>query len=357
MRNARLAKARDGLRIGVIGLGFMGSTHLQALAKLPVARVVAVMSRNEKRLSGDLSDAGGNLNIAGGRMDFSGYRKYRSIEQILDDGDIDAVDICVPTHLHEEITVGALERGKHVLVEKPMALDGPAADRMAEQAEKLGRVLMVAHVLRFFPEYTRLSELIRSGRLGEIRSAIFRRRTAVPTWGDWEFDRGKSGGGVYDLLIHDVDMALHLFGVPEAISATGHEDLRGGLDNIIAQFHYENVDSVTITGGWHHRGEYPFSMEYTIVGDGGVVEYSSAGRPARVYWKSGENEPLPIPEVDPFADEIGYFIECCNSAKAPELCPPRESALAVWAAQAMAQARERKGDKIQCEFLTTWKSA
>ncbi|MEJ7605638.1 MAG: Gfo/Idh/MocA family oxidoreductase [Bryobacteraceae bacterium] len=111
--------------------------------------------------------------------------------------------------------------------------------------------------------------LVRSGRLGNVRSAIFRRRTAFPPGVNEEFDRAKSGGGVYDLLVHDVDMALHLFGLPREISATGFENLQGGVDNITAQFHYDHVDSVTISGGWHHRGKYPFSMEYTVVADNG----------------------------------------------------------------------------------------
>jgi predicted dehydrogenase len=334
------------MRIGVIGLGFMGSTHVQALAKVPEARVVAVMSRNEKRLSGDLSDIGGNLGIPGARMDFSSYRKYRNPEDMLSDDGIDAVDICVPTYLHDEIAIAALEKGKHVLVEKPMALDVAAAERMLEAAGKYKRVLMVAQVLRFFPEYTGLAGLVRSGRLGTVRSAIFRRRTAVPTWGEWEFDRRKSGGGVYDLLIHDVDIALHLFGMPEAISATGYEDLRGGVDAISAEFYYRDVDSVTITGGWHHRGAYPFSMEYTVIGDNGVVEFSSAGRPATVYWKDETSEVLSPESVDPFVEELRYFVDCCNSGRTPDRCPPRESALAVHAAKTMVDARDHKGDKV-----------
>lgn len=345
------------MRIGVLGLGFMGSTHLQALARTPGAEVVAVMSRNESRLSGDLSDIAGNLGIPGLKMDFAGYRKYRDADALLEDSGIDAVDICLPTHLHERISVQALERGKHVLVEKPMALDGESADRMVDAAGKSGRVLMVAQVLRFMPPYQGLADLVRSGKLGHVRSALFRRRTAVPTWGDWEFDRSKSGGGVYDLLIHDVDMALHLFGEPEAISATGFENLRGGVDAITAEFHFENVDSVTITGGWHHVGEYPFSMEYTVLADNGVVEFSSAGRPATVYWKDGKHEILPAPEVDGYAAEIAYFIECCETGRQPDLCSPADSALAVKAAHAMVGARERKGEKVQCEFRRNWKSA
>jgi predicted dehydrogenase len=169
---------------------------------------------------------------------------------------------------------------------------------------------------------------------------LFRRRTAVPAWGPWEFDKSKSGGGVFDLLIHDVDQALRLFGMPEAISATGHEDMPHGIDTIAAEFHYPQIGSVTITGGWHHRGEYPFSMEFTVVADGGVVEYSSAGRPATVYWADGRKELLPASEKDPYQAEIEYFLDCCRSAARPELCLPEESAQAVRMTRLMVEARD-----------------
>ncbi len=338
------------MRIGVIGLGFMGSTHLQALAKISRAEVVAVLSRNEKRLSGDLSDVQGNLDLPSLKMDFSGYRKYRDVSDMLGEPDIQAVDICVPTYLHEQIALDALRAGKHVLLEKPMALDGGSAHRIIAQAKQSRRMLMVAQVLRFMSPYQALWDLVRSGRLGIVRSAIFRRRTAVPTWGEWELDRAKSGGGVYDLLIHDVDIALHLFGLPGEISATGFENLRGGVDNITAQFHYRDVDSVTITGGWHHTGSCPFSMEYTVVADNGVVEFSSTGRPATVHWKDGDSEALPTPGSDPYAEEIAYFLGCCETGAQPLLCPPSESALAVEVAQIMVNAREGRGDKVRCEF-------
>jgi hypothetical protein len=94
-------------------------------------------------------------------------------------------------------------------------------------------------------------------------------------------------------------------------------------------------------------------MEYTVVGDNGVVEFSSDARPARVYWKNGESELLPATGIDPFAEELGYFVECCRLGKSPERCPPRESALAVWAAQLMVHARDKKGEKVKCEFRTS----
>jgi predicted dehydrogenase len=334
------------MNIGVLGLGFMGSTHLQALSRIPDARVAAVMSRSERRLSGDLSDIQGNLGTQGEKMDFSDFRKYTDVEKALADPDIEAVDICLPTNLHAPVALRALQAGKHVLLEKPMALDGESADRIAAEARASGKVLMIAHVLRFMAPYTRLAELVKSGRLGRVRSAIFRRRTSVPTWGPWELDRSQSGGGVYDLLIHDVDMALHLFGLPAAVSATGFENLAGGVDMITADFEYKDVDSVTITGGWHHRGEYPFSMEYTVAADNGVVEFSSAGRPATVYWKDGTSEALPASDADPYAAEIAYFVDCCRTGSAPQRCPPEESADAVKAALLMVAARDHKGEKV-----------
>jgi len=205
-------------------------------------------------------------------------------------------------------------------------------------------------VLRFFPAYRELSRLVKTGQLGQIRSALFRRRTAVPAWGPWELDKMKSGGGIFDLLIHDVDQSLHLFGVPEAISSAGYEDMAKGIDTISSEFHYPEVGQVTITGGWYHRGEYPFSMEFTVVGDHGVVEYSSAGRPVTVYWSDGRKERLNPEEKDGYQAELEYFLDCCRLGRQPDECPPADSAMAVKLTKLMVNARERKGEKVKCPF-------
>ncbi len=338
------------MKIGMLGLGFMGSTHLQAWGRIPHAEILAVMDSNETRLSGDLSSIQGNLGGPGKKMDFSAVKKYRSVDDILADPDIEAVDICLPTFLHASAAVRALRAGKHVLVEKPMALNGEDADRMVAEASRAGRTLMGAQVLRFFPEYRELSRLVKSGRLGPIRSAFFRRRTAVPSWGPWELDKEKSGGAIFDLLIHDVDMSQHLFGVPEAVSSTGYEEMATGIDTIVSEFHYPAVGQVTLTGGWFHRGEYPFSMEFTVVGDRGVAEYSSAGRPMTVYWADGKREPAGLPAKDGYEAELEYFLACCLSGSPAEQCPPAESSLAVKLTNLMVEAREKKGEKVRCLF-------
>ncbi len=324
----------------------MGRTHLQALRNIPQAEVVVVASDDPVALSGDLTGAAGNLGTSGERFDFSGMRRYSDWAEAVRDPEIEAVDLCLPTHLHAPAALAALEAGKHVLVEKPMALDGGQADRMIEAARRAGRVLMTAHVLRFFPPYLPLADLARSGRLGALRMAVFRRRCAAPTWGAWLSDPAKSGGGVFDLLIHDVDFCLHLFGAPQAVSAAGYEDLGRGIDLIAAECHY-NDGTVVLTGGWHHPAAYPFSMEYTVSFDGGTVDYSSEGRPPKLYTASGEAQELPLATQDGYQAEIEYFLECAAQGRQPERCPPEESAAGVKLMRLLAEARKRPGERIE----------
>jgi predicted dehydrogenase len=335
------------MRIAVLGLGFMGSTHLKAWRRVPGVELAAVMDQDEQRLSGDLSSIQGNIGGPGERLDFSGVKKYRSIAEVAADGEIEAVDVCLPTHLHAPAALAALAAGKHVLVEKPMALEGAACDQMIAEARRRGRVLMAAQVVRFIPSYRSLAELVRGGKLGAVRSALFRRRCAAPTWGPWEFDPAQSGGGVFDLLIHDVDLCLHLFGRPRAVSAAGHEDLPRGIDTILAQLEYPGIGFVGVSGGWHHVGGYPFSMEYTVVGDGGTVEYSSAGAPATWYRADGTTESLAQDGGDWYQAEIEYFLKCCRENAWPALCPPEESAAAVRLTRLMVESRRRGGERLE----------
>jgi len=339
------------MRIAVLGLGFMGSTHLKALRKVPHATLAAVVSSDEKKLSGDLSAIQGNLGGPGEKMDFSAVKKYRTVAEALADPAIDAVDICLPTDQHAPVALAALRAGKHVLVEKPMALDGATADLMLAEAAASGRVLMTGQVLRFIPGYRNAASTLKSGRLGAVHSAFFRRRCAAPAWSQWLGDAAKSGGGVFDLLIHDVDYCLNLFGPPAAVSASGYEAATHGIDWILAQFHYPVIASVAITGGWHHPKSYPFSMEFTVVSENGTLEFSSLGRPLTLYGADGATEALePAGESDWFQEELAYFIDCAANGRKPELCPPEESAMAVKVTRLMLESRSRNGEKIACRL-------
>jgi predicted dehydrogenase len=345
------------MKVAVLGLGFMGATHLKALKALPDVTVAAVCSDDPRPLSGDLSFIQGNIGGPGERFDFSNVKTYPNVEPIIADPEIEAVDICLPSHMHAAVAIEALRAGKHVLVEKPMALDGPAADGMIEAAERAGKILMAAHVLRFMPPYVGLRGVMAGGALGLVRSALFRRRCSAPFWSTWLADPGKSGGGVFDLLIHDIDMAIHLFGLPDSVEASGYENLGKGIDIMHAELFYSHGGSVLITGGWHHPKSYPFSMEYTVVCDGGTVDFSSEGRPPALYRDNGEMEKLNLPDVDGYAAELKYFVECCREGVRPTVCPAAESAAAVKLARLILEARNKNGERLSCDISSLSKSA
>ena len=153
---------------------------------------------------------------------------------------------------------------------------------------------------------------------------------------------------MFDLLIHDVDVANHLFGKPRAVSATGYENLGAGIDLLTAQLHYDHIPSVTISGGWHHPKSYPFSMEYTVSAEGGTIDYSTDNRPPTLYKADGETAALALDDVDGYAAEIQYFVDCVNAGKQPELCMPRDSAHSVHIALCMNESRAQGGKLIEC---------
>jgi predicted dehydrogenase len=338
------------MKIAVLGLGFMGSTHVHAWRQIAGAELAAVASSDARRLSGDFTGVQGNLGGQGEKLDFSTVAKYASAEEAVLDPAVEAVDICLPTHLHERIALLALAEGKHVLLEKPMALDGAAADRMMAAADRHGRILMVAQVVRFIPPYRAAAGILRSGRLGAVRAAIFRRRCAAPAWSAWLTDPALSGGGVFDLLIHDIDFCLHVFGKPVAVTASGFENLPHGVDWILAQLWYSSIGAVAISGGWHHPAAYPFSMEFTILADHGTLEFNSAGAPLAEYGADGRQHTLDVPGTDGYRAELEYFHDCATHGEPPLECLPEESAAAVRLALLMLESRHNNGEKIACNL-------
>ncbi len=322
------------VNLAIAGLGFMGATHARAALAVDNLRLAAVVSSDEKKLAGDLRDTGGNLGVPGELLDFSGVRKFRRIEDALADPGIDAIDICLPTDLHAPTAIAALRAGKHVLVEKPLALTEAAANEVLQEAKKSGRILMTGQVLRFLPAYAEAARLVRSGVLGPIRMSWFRRHCAKPAWGGWLTDPARSGGGIFDLLIHDVDYAIWLFGEPASITAAGSGGLLG------ATFIYPDSGPVVIEGGWHAQGPYPFSMSFTIAGEHGTLEFSSQGCPLTLSRAgAAAGEIVPVEETDGFQQELRYFADCVANNRQPEKCPPGESAVAVKVALRMLEAR------------------
>lgn len=329
------------MNLGIIGLGFMGATHLKAFSQLPGVRVAAISTNDPRARAGDLSHIGGNLGRETGSYDFSNLRAYENWRDLIADRDLDAVDVCLPTDLHAAVALAALAAGKHVLVEKPMALSAADCDHMIDAAEAAKRVLMVAQVLRFWPEYLYLKDFVASQRCGAVLAATFTRRCGLPDWSRWLPDEQRSGGALLDLLVHDIDQILLLFGAPARVAA---KDL-GPVDTLSATFLYPNGPEVRLQGGWFPPG-IPFAMGFRVRAERAELELTPAG--LRENGVSGASEIMHPEGGDAYQAEARYFVECCRSNTPPARCLPVDSARAVKLALLLKQSRDEGGNQIPC---------
>jgi predicted dehydrogenase len=322
------------MKIGIIGFGFMGGVHLAAIERLDGIAVTAIASRTRP-----LPDAPprGNLDHVNSSR-FPADTPWCSDWRQLLDSDIDAVDICLPTYLHKDVALRAFERGKHVLCEKPMALTARDCDELLETASKSGCVFMVAHVLRFAHPYLFAASFLREHCDGRVQECAMTRRAGYPQWSEWLSQKDCSGGAVLDLLIHDIDQALKLFGEPTAVSAVSD----GDIDTMRGTLHYPSGLKVHIDGGWY-APETPFSAGFRIEGADASLSFQDGVLQQKL---SGQEQRIEIPEHDEYFEQMKYFVECCSNHAVPERCLPAESAQAVRLANLLEESRDRDREEM-----------
>lgn len=323
------------MRVGVLGYGFMGAAHVAAMQRIDGLEVAAVASR--VRPSAD-APARGNLDLRSGPLPDT-VAWVPDWRDIIVDPQIDAVDVCLPTDMHCQVVLAALAVGKHVLCEKPMALSARDCDMMLAATRASSPVLMVGQVLRFMFPYMVAETFVRAQGRETIEKAVLRRSTGFPGWGGWLADEGRSGGAILDLLSHDLDQALHLFGHPETVRA---ESL-GPVDTMLAALQYGDGVEVIVEGGWLEP-ETPFSAGFEIHGSESVLRFEN-GVIKRL--TGNEEVTIAIPEHDAYHDQIAYFVACCEQGTQPERCPPAASADAVRMALLLKQSRDANGKELQ----------
>lgn len=264
------------LRVGVAGIGFMGMIHYLAYQRAKNAQVGAIFSRDVKKLSGDWREIQGNFGPRGEIMDLSDVSKHDSYVSLLDDDTIDVIDICLPPNLHVDFALQALEAGKHVFVEKPMALTAEGCREMVEAAQRAGRQVLVGHVLPFFPEYAKAREIIASGQYGKLLGGCFKRVISDPLWLKDFYDPDKVGGPLVDLHVHDAHLIRMLFGMPHSL--VSHGRLRGEVvEYCNTQFMFEDRNLVVsaVSGVIHQQGR-PFTHGFEIHLEGATLLYDLA---------------------------------------------------------------------------------
>ena len=251
--------------VGIVGIGFMGMTHFRAYQKVRGARVVAICTRNPRKLQGDWSMIRGNFGEPGRkRENLEGINKWTSYDELLADPKVDVVDICTGSYLHAEMAIKALRAGKHVIVEKPIALRVEDARKMVRLAEKVGRKLLVAQVLPYIPEFGYVLDLVRTAKYGKLLAGHFRRVISRPDWSADIADPAKSGGPVVDLHIHDNHFIVLLCGLPEAVYSVGTiED--GVITHVETTYRYsQGGPAISATSGFLAQKAWEFSSGFEL---------------------------------------------------------------------------------------------
>ena len=251
------------LKVGLIGCGFMGNQHADCYKNLENVELAAVADiRAEKAQS---IAEGTNAVIYSDGLD------------LIANADVDVIDICLPTYLHAEYALAAMDKVKYLFVEKPVTLTVKESKELIKKAEKTGCQVQVGQVIRFWDEYEYLRDVIAENKYGKIINANFRRLSPTPEWGwnNWLHNVSQSGGAAQDLHIHDIDYVLSLFGQPKKLnSITNVIGEQKSYINTIMQY---DEFVVGVEGTWNLPATHPFQATFRVVFENAVIENSPEG--------------------------------------------------------------------------------
>jgi predicted dehydrogenase len=294
--------------IGVIGLGFMGRTHFaawQAAQRDGLAcRLVAVADGERARLDGR-AQATGNLATGASELLFDPRQLFATerASELLARPDVQAVSICTPTDTHVELALAALAAGKHVLVEKPVALRAADVARLADAARAAQTLCMPAHCMRFWPGWDWLKERVVDGSLGKVKSAVFQRLGTRPRWSSFYGDPARSGGALVDLHIHDADFVRWLFGDPVEVASSG------SLDHVSTLYRYtKGPEHVVAEGAWNHDAGFQFRMRYIVIFERATADFDFGRTPQLLLAREGKAEPVAIGTTSAYETQIRHFL-------------------------------------------------
>jgi len=314
------------VKVGIIGLGFMGTTHFRIHQQLGKSEIIAVCDVDEKKLQGDWSSVVANIGETDNSVpvNLAGIQAYSDAMDLIANPDVDMVDICVPTYLHEKYVLAALKGGKHVLCEKPIGRSAQEAARIISAAEKSDKYFSNGLCVRYWPEYRHAFETYKSGKLGKMVSATFKRVSPSihdNSWEDWFMKSEFSGGALLDLHLHDTDLVRYFFGRPISVNSFGLKGFRSdrGIDHVFKNYNFGDGTLVVCEGSWAPAKSTPFEMSFLIVCEKGTLRLSETGY--KVIYEDGEiEEPTPATGALPtgWHVEINYFLDSIQQGRKPD---------------------------------------
>ena len=320
--------------VAVVGFGFMGMTHSLNILKNKDLKLVAIVDANPEIIEKNLKAKTGNISTGNiDAIDLADVHKYSSLDECLRKEDLDAVNICVHTNLHYEMTKKALLNEKHVFLEKPFCLDIKQAEELILLAEQRNKILMVGHVVRFMPPYQKLKQWIDSKEFGNLKFLSFSRFCGLPGWGQWKEKNVTelSGGALFDLVIHDIDFASYALGLPSEIKCNYLPGSISKYDYVSAMWSYKDKNlHVKIEGGNTFHSSFPFQAGYMAQFEKASIFYTSLKGDVIVIADDNSIKEIPAGDAgEGYYNEIAYFAQCLKNNTRPQDCMPASSLQAV----------------------------
>jgi predicted dehydrogenase len=293
------------LRVGMIGAGGIANAHLPAWLHLGAAVAVHSLHGAPELVA----------RHGGGRV-------VATLDQLL--AEVDVVDVCTPTPTHPELVLAAAAAGRHVLCEKPLALEGATAESMVQACAAAGVQLYPGHVVRYFAEYAALARAVAAGAIGTPAVLRFHRCGARPR-AAWFADPALSGGIIMDQMIHDLDFARWLGGEVESVHARLSDSAPGGSDGVVSAHvtaRHRGGALSSLTGTWARPGTR-FRYGFHAAGTDGLLSYDSAADPSLLTDTGATDGGGLLPVVamleSPFVTEIREFAAAFAGGPAPRV--------------------------------------
>jgi predicted dehydrogenase len=302
------------LSVLIAGSGTMARIHAAALGEIEGVELAGIVNErlaSAKRVAGEFKT-----------------RAFKSLTQALRATRAEAIFVCLPTPQHRAVVTEAARVGLHVFCEKPMARSVADAEAMIEVSAKENVVLMVGHVLRFFPQYAKLHERVEKGDVGKPAMARLSRGGAAPRGArGWYAKRADSGGVLLDLVIHDFDWLVWTFGPVVRVHARQTATRAGELSSYaLAVLRHASGVISHVEGFWGH--ELPFRTRVEVAGDKGALEYDSLHPVAvELHRAAGPSARagVVIPESPlakgPYVVEDEHFVDCVRRRARPDPSP------------------------------------
>ncbi len=292
------------LKVGLVGVGGISGAHIPAWLKMEDAELVALCDIRKSQME-----------------KYPDIRQYTDFGDMLANEELDILDICLPTYLHAEYSIKALEKGINVICEKPISMNKEDVKRIYAIAEKMNVKFMVAQVLRFWPEYELLKEIYDTKRYGRLLSGQMSRLGNFPkwSWDNWLADEKRSGLVPYDLHVHDLDFMFYMLGKPKSVTASRVKTDK--QDHINVMYNYDgffvNAEAAWFDCDHPFEAGFRFQFEDAVVVNRDSMKIYEKGGKIIDFGKeaTGDTGDINLPKSDAYGNEIRYFADCVANNK------------------------------------------